>query len=274
MQHFLKSFLVSLGAAVLVVAGDSQAVLAAFQPPAAPKDGDVLDQTETLTAEEIKELNQQLNKYREGGKAELGVLMLSHLDNSYLEQTALETARAWGIGQKGKNNGVLLLIIKDDRKMRFEVGKGLEGELTDAYTSRIMSDRIAPDFKKGNYFAGIKGGLEGIAEVLQLNGAEEKLETLDPNNENDGAKELFIVFLIILAIVIVVLVIRKKTRITGGKSLSSSASSTGMTSTTQGSINDRDEDDDDDSDYSSNSDSSSGFSGGGGFGGGGANGSW
>lgn len=274
MRHLLRSFLVSLGAAVLVVAGGSQTVLAAFQPPAAPKDGYVLDQTGTLKSEEIKELNQQLNKYREGGKAEIGVFMLSHLEDSYIEQAALETARAWGIGQKGKNNGVLLLIIKDDRKMRFEVGKSLEGELTDAYTSRIMSDRIAPDFKKGNYFAGIKGGLEGIAEVLQLNGAEEKLETLDPNNENDGAKELFIVFLIILAIVIVVLVIRKKTRITGGKSLSSSASSTGMTSTTQGSINDRDKDDDDDSDYSSNSDSSSGFSGGGGFGGGGANGSW
>lgn len=273
MRHLLKSFLVSLGAAVLVVAGGSQTVLAAFQSPAAPKDGYVLDQTGTLKSEEIKELNQQLNKYREGGKAEIGVLMLSHLDNSYLEQAALETARTWGIGQKGKNNGVLLLIIKDDRKMRLEVGKGLEGELTDAYTSRIMSDRIAPNFKKGNYFAGIKGGLEGIAEVLQLNGAEEKLETLDPNNENDGAKELFIVFLIILAIVIVVLVVRKKTKFAGGKSLSSSAgSSAGTTSTTQESINDRDEDDD--SDYSSSSDSSSGFSGGGGFGGGGANGSW
>ena len=272
MQKSLRGFLASL-VAVFVMAWSGQSVLAAFQPPAAPKDGYVLDQTETLTAEEIKELNQQLNKYREGGKAEIGVLMLSHLDNSYLEQAALETARTWGIGQKGKNNGVLLLIIKDDRKMRLEVGKGLEGELTDAYTSRIMSDRIAPNFKKGNYFAGIKGGLEGIAEVLQLNGAEERLETLDPNNENDGAKELFIVFLIILAIVIVVLVVRKKTKFAGSKSLSSSAgSSTGTTSTTQESINDRDEDED--SDYSSNSDSSSGFSGGGGFGGGGANGSW
>jgi uncharacterized protein len=78
----------------------------------------------------------------------------------------LNVAREWGIGQKERNSGVLLLIVKDDRRMRIEVGYGLEGALPDIRSNRIIRDRIRPAFQQNDYYGGVNAGVDGIIAAI------------------------------------------------------------------------------------------------------------
>lgn len=261
-----KCFAVLL-APILVVLLPTQ-TFAAFAPPQPPQNGYVLDQTNTLTPEEISSLNQQLDSYRQTGKAELGVFMTSKLEDSYLEEAALSTARSWGIGTSKRKNGVLIFIAKDDHKIRLEVGKGLEGELTDAYSSRIIKERIAPEFKKSQYYQGIKSGLEGIAGLLKL---AEGIDTSDLKEDKDSRILLGLFVVIIIFAISIALRRRDKFSLSSAGKSSTRASSTGAAiGTATHTIKSHD----DRPTNSSSPNSSSGFSGGGSFGGGGASGSW
>lgn len=241
---------------------------AAFTPPQPPQNGYVLDQTGTLTPEEINNLNQQLDSYRQAGKAKLGVFMTGKLDGSYLEEASITTARSWGIGTSKRKNGVLVFIAKDDHQIRIEVGKGLEGELTDAYSSRIIRERIAPEFKKSQYYQGIKSGLEGIAGLLKL---AEGIDTSDL--QEDETDSFLLGFFVVIIILIIIIAIRRKHRTSvpsSGKNRSTGISDTGAAiGATTTTLKSRD-----DHPKSSPPNSSRGFSGGGSFGGGGASGSW
>ncbi len=151
--------------AVFVFANTAMAALPA---PAKPENGGyVRDDTSTLSTKQIQKLNETIDGYKKRTSNQLAVLMVSTLGNEdYLEQYSLNVARSWGVGESGKNNGVLLLVVKDDRKMRIEVGTGLEGDLTDLRAGRIIRDRIAPLFKAGKYYEGIDSGLQGISLAL------------------------------------------------------------------------------------------------------------
>ena len=97
---------------------------------------------------------------------QIGILMVSSLEDRDLEGYSLDVARTWGIGEKTKNNGVLLLIAKNDRRLRIEVGSGLEGDLTDAQSGRIIQQIITPKFKTGDYYGGISAGVTAIHEAV------------------------------------------------------------------------------------------------------------
>ena len=93
---------------------------------------------------------------------------LSHrLDGEPIEDLAVEIYKQWGIGKKGADNGILLLIAKNDREMRIEVGYGLEGALTDIESNRIISDIIAPSFARDDYFGGIRDGVTYIMSEVR-----------------------------------------------------------------------------------------------------------
>lgn len=94
------------------------------------------------------------------------VLTIPSLKGANLEQYSLGVARKWALGEKEKNNGVLFLIAKNDRKMRIEVGYGLEGKLTDAIASYIIRNEVAPAFRSGDFSGGIKRGVSSIVNVL------------------------------------------------------------------------------------------------------------
>lgn len=143
---------------------------AASQPPipAAPSLAKpVIDQTSTLTEQQIDAIAARITETRGQKDYQLGVLMIKTLDGYPIEDYAIKVAREWGIGQKDKNNGILLLIAKDDRRMRIEVGSGLEGDLTDVQSSHVINDVIAPDFKKGEYYTGIYKGVDSLSALVQ-----------------------------------------------------------------------------------------------------------
>jgi uncharacterized protein len=93
--------------------------------------------------------------------------MIPSLQGEALEDYSLKVARGWGIGQKERNSGVLLFVAKDDRKLRIEVGYGLEGALPDIRANHIIQDRITPEFRQGKYFEGIQSGLVGITTAIR-----------------------------------------------------------------------------------------------------------
>jgi uncharacterized protein len=137
-------------------------VVAALAVPPAPTDIPIVDQTNTLTAEQKNALAASIAQERKETTNQIAILMIPTLGDAVLEEYSLNVARTWGIGEKDKNNGVLLLIAKDDHKLRIEIGYGLEGALTDARSSQIIRNEIAPLFNQGKYYEGIAAGLNGI----------------------------------------------------------------------------------------------------------------
>ena len=98
--------------------------------------------------------------------AQVAVITVSSLDGQSIEDYALAVLRSWGIGNKAKNNGVLIVVAVNDRRSRIEVGYGLEGVLPDGKTGRIQDQYMLPSFKKGDYSAGITQGYQAIAGVI------------------------------------------------------------------------------------------------------------
>ncbi len=126
--------------------------------------GRVNDNAGMLSKEAISRLDAALADFQRTDSTQLVVLTIPSLQGEPLEDYAIKVAQAWGIGQKGKDNGVLLLVSKGDRKVRIEVGYGLEGRLTDALTGRIIDHAIVPAFKAGRFDAGIEAGVAAIIE--------------------------------------------------------------------------------------------------------------
>ncbi|HEX4737002.1 MAG TPA: YgcG family protein [Allosphingosinicella sp.] len=146
-------------------------LLAAATPAAAqtfPKlTGRVVDTAGLLTAQDQAALTQKLAAVEQATSRQLVVATVPNLQGYPIEDYGYQLGRAWGIGQKGANNGVILLVSKDDRKVRIEVGYGLEPILTDALSSQIIQDQILPAFRNNDYPGGINAGVDAIAQQLQ-----------------------------------------------------------------------------------------------------------
>lgn len=139
------------------------ASVSALNVPRAPSlEVPIVDQTNTLNEAQIQALADQIKSSREQKSYQIGILVIPTLgSDEFLERYSLNVAREWGIGDKS-DNGVLLLVVKDDRKLRIEVGRGLEGDLTDSRASRIIRNVIAPKFRDGDYYGGISDGVNSI----------------------------------------------------------------------------------------------------------------
>lgn len=135
-------------------------------PPAPPLERPIVDQTGTLSEQQQSALADQIAASRKEKDYQIGILLIPSLENRDLEGYSIDVARAWGIGEKAKNNGVLLIVVKNDRKLRIEVGSGLEGDLTDAQSGRIIQQKITPKFKTGDYYGGISDGVAAIHEAV------------------------------------------------------------------------------------------------------------
>jgi uncharacterized protein len=163
-------------------------------------DGWVTDQADLLTDAQEAELEDLMESYRTGSGHELALLTVKTLAGRPIEELALETARAWDIGGKEAHDGALLVIASEDKKMRFEVGRGLEGTLTDATSGRIIRDVIAPAFREGRFYEGIREGL--LAAHGAIGGDYARLERVErPSVGGAGAlcPLLFLILFVVLA---------------------------------------------------------------------------
>lgn len=159
-----RLLLLALFFAALV--GFLPAMAHALDVPPVPTDVPIVDQTSTLSEEQRQQLGAMIAAERQHSGNQIGVLMISSLQGQVLEDYSLQVARTWGIGEKSRDSGVLLLIVKNDRKIRIEVGYGLEGALTDIRSGQIIRQRMAPLFQQGKYFEGIQSGLTGIIDAI------------------------------------------------------------------------------------------------------------
>ena len=126
----------------------------------------VVDQTATLSADQRQRLASKLAAFEAGKGVQIAVLIVASVAPETIEQYALRVVESWKLGRKGVDDGALLLVAKQDRKLRIEVGYGLEGALNDATAKRIISETIAPRFKDGDFYGGINDGVEAMIKVV------------------------------------------------------------------------------------------------------------
>lgn len=127
----------------------------------------VTDETWTLHSDFIAALEKQLKDHEKKTSNQIAVYIIPSLEGENLEEFSIKVAETWKLGQKGKDNGVLLLVAIEDRKIRIEVGYGLEGALTDIMCRYIIENEIKPYFKKGEYDVGIQNGVKIIMKTIE-----------------------------------------------------------------------------------------------------------
>lgn len=143
----------------------------------------VTDETNTLNTNEKQALENYLQSLEQEKGSQVAVLIVASTEPEPIEDYAIRVAEKWKLGRKGVDDGVLLLIAKDDRRLRIEVGYGLEGAITDAQSRRIIEDYITPNFKQGNFVGGIN---EGVAAIAKLIAGEELPEPTHSSRSADG----------------------------------------------------------------------------------------
>ena len=138
----------------------------AYQNPGTPS-GFVNDFAEILTTEQKQLLEMKISNFEKETSNELSVVIISNLGGDTIENFAVKLFEDWGIGKNKKDNGVLLLVASEDRKMRIEVGYGLEGALTDAQRFWIIQNILRPSFQKEDYYEGISSGVDTIVSITK-----------------------------------------------------------------------------------------------------------
>ena len=221
--------------------------------------GRVVDDAAILNSATLSGLDQMLAQHERTSGEQIVVVTLPSLQGHSIEDYGYQLGRAWGIGQKDKNTGALLMVAPHERKVRIEVGYGLEGKLTDATSRVIIESKVLPQFRGGDFNAGV---LAGTAAMLRAVGDDaaanlhSEPEAVAPASDSNPAPLPPLVLLLFFVVVIFLLMRRSRSpglmRSGGGPYAGSSGGFFGGGSSNGG-----------------------GFSGGGGsFGGGGASGSW
>ncbi|PNA81067.1 YgcG family protein, partial [Pseudomonas sp. MPR-R3B] len=169
--------------------------------------GRVVDNAQMIEPAVREQLVQQLNAHEKSTGEQLVVVTLPDLQGADIADFGYQLGRYWGIGQKDKNNGALLIVARAERKLRIEVGYGLEDRLTDAQSSVIINQVITPAFKAGNFSKGISDGVSAMLVVLGGNPLNEPSTVYEPrgNQESDFVARhpgifVFLVLLFILTI--------------------------------------------------------------------------
>ncbi|HWU85006.1 MAG TPA: YgcG family protein, partial [Rhodocyclaceae bacterium] len=139
---------------------------AAAEVPVPPLTARVTDLTGTLSASEQAELERTLADFEARKGSQIAVLMVPTTEPETIEQYSMRVVEQWKLGRKKVEDGALLLIAKDDRTLRIEVGYGLEGALSDIVSKRIISEDIVPHLRKGDFAAGIRAGVDRMMRVM------------------------------------------------------------------------------------------------------------
>lgn len=161
--------------------------------------GRVNDYANMLSPGASQRLEQALAEFENSDSTQIVVLTINSLEGESLEEYAIKVAEAWRIGQTKLDNGAILLIAKQERKIRIEVGRGLEGVLTDLVSGRIIRGDISPFFKNNDYDAGITAG---VASVMQVVRGEYKAQPRDLKQGKKSAEPVFTLLVFLLVAVV------------------------------------------------------------------------
>src|ERR1700733_12696366 len=160
----------------------------ASMPPFPELSGPVVDQAGILDAGTRQQLTDKLSAYDQQSGNQLVVVTVQTLDGYPIEYWGYQLGRSWGIGQKDKNTGAILIVDVAEHKLRIEVGYGLEGMLTDALSEDIIRNTIAPKFKQGDFNGGVSAGVDAILQVL---GGQ--VQEVQHQRHRDNSSTLFLI---------------------------------------------------------------------------------
>ncbi len=187
-----------------------QSLIAQEYLPKIPKNQtSVYDYAEMMNKVEAKSLEQKLIRYNDTTSTQIVVITVNSLEGHDVALYTTELAHKWGIGQAGKDNGVLILASKDDRKITIRTGYGVEHLLTDALSRRIIENIIKPAFRQGNFYDGFDNATTAIMQIM--NG--EYQGEPKSRGENKGIPK----FLIIVIFIVIMMILSRKNRRGSGK---------------------------------------------------------
>ena len=189
--------------------------------PLPPLNAPVIDTSHTLSPTDVQQLDQQVLAMHKAGRAQVGIVMVPSTGNESIFDYALRVSKQWRLGDVKRDDGLVIVVAVQDRKIQILTGYGLEGVLPDVVLSRIVRESITPLFRTGNYAEGLKVGLTQIDNILQMDPAIAQQQARDLQNQanetpNDSISNM-------LGVLIGLLVIGQLLRLVLGRFLSSLA---------------------------------------------------
>ena len=172
--------------------------------------GHVNDYAGMLSSEDAAKLELRLSEFEKTDSTQLVILTIETLDGLSVEDYGIRLADEWKIGRSGRDNGVILIVSKSERKIRIEAGRGLEGKLTDLVSGRIIRNIMAPAFKSGDFSAGIVAGTDAIVETVRGEYSQEKNVSGRSSSTHGRVHPLIIVF------AVVIMIVSRISRVAGG----------------------------------------------------------
>jgi uncharacterized protein len=167
----------------------------------------VTDEVGMLTPDQRQRLESVLADYEAKTGSQIAVLLVASTEPEAIEQYGIRVAEAWKLGRKGVDDGVLLLVAKNNpkalRRLRIEAGRGVQGVLTDAQSKRILEDTIAPHFRQNDWYGGLVAGVGAIATLLNQEKFPAPQAQPQAQDEDDGPGVVITVFLIMMAIMVI-----------------------------------------------------------------------
>lgn len=158
--------MLSLSSALSIAAAELSPASLSSETPVPALQQRVTDLTQTLSARDLQTLEQRLATFEQEKGSQLAVLMVATTGTEGIEPFAIRVAEQWKLGRKGIDDGLILVIAKDDRRLRIEVGYGLEGVIPDAIAKRVISETIVPRLKAGDYAGGIDAGMTQLMALI------------------------------------------------------------------------------------------------------------
>jgi len=173
--------------------------------PPKPEHQLVLDSTGALSSGERQMLESKLDAYNDSTSTQIAVVILHNVQGDDINDFAQKLGRAWGVGQKGKNNGIVILVGLDDRKVSIQTGYGAEGAVTDAATNEIIHNDIIPNFKQQAYYAGLDAATDDVMKLMkgEYKGTGQQHYTRREQQPSGGGGAFVIIFIVIFILIII-----------------------------------------------------------------------
>lgn len=187
-------------AAALLAGAALVAAQAAAEVPVPPLRARVTDLTGTLSEAERRDLESRLSAFEERRGSQIAVLLVPTTRPEEIEQYSIRVAEAWKIGRKGVDDGLIVVVAKDDRRVRIEVGYGLEGAIPDSVARRVIDERIVPRFRAGDFYGGLRDGLEAL---MRLAGGEKLPLPVAARGHEERSASLFEILALALAFAVI-----------------------------------------------------------------------